>query len=151
MHWSINHLTNKLHLVEQYVACYPKILHIIAISETWLTTSNFSTYNLNGYHVTHSVRQNTSGGGISIFVHESICEIAPKVLVDIVTLDLNHFLVLEISSANTIVAVPYRRPNSIDFDRRINTFLEELDQFCLIHPQCMLMSDFNLNQLDDGL
>lgn len=34
MHWNINHLTNKLHLVEQYVVAFIGILHVIAISET---------------------------------------------------------------------------------------------------------------------
>src|ERR1700744_603006 len=106
MLWNINHLTNKLHLVEQYVASYPGILHVIAIPESWLTNSNLSTYNLNGYHSTHSVRQNCKGGGISLFVHESICGITPKVLVDVVTPDLNQFLIVELQSVNTTIAGP---------------------------------------------
>lgn len=151
MHWNINHLTNKLHLVEQYIASYPGILHVIVISETWLTPSNVSTYNLNGYHAVHSVRLNVKGGGISIFLHESVCGIAPKTLVDTVTPDLNHFLVIEVPSAHTVIAVPYRRPDSNEYNRRITTFLHELDQFCLHYPSCMLMGDFNLDQLDGCL
>lgn len=150
MHWNINRLTNKLHLVEQYVAIYPGILHIIVISETWLTILNSSTYNLNGYYAIHSVRQ-SNGGGISVFVHESICGTTPKVLIDVVTPDLNQFLVLELPSVNTIIAAPYRRPDSREAERRINTFLDEFEQYCMNHFQCMVMGDLNLNQLDDDL
>src|ERR1700761_7493268 len=92
-------------------------LYVIAIPESWLTNSNLSTYNLNGYHSTHSVRQNCKGGGISLFVHESICGITPKVLVDVVTPDLNQFLIVELQSVNTTIAVPYRRPDSRDAER----------------------------------
>lgn len=100
MHWNINYFKNKLH----HVASYPGILHIIAISETWLTPLNFPTFRLRDYHETHSVRQNSKGGGLSVFVHSSICVIAPKTLVDVITPDLNHYLILELPSA-----VPYRR------------------------------------------
>lgn len=148
MAWNINHLTNKLHLVERYVAVFPRTLHIIAISETWLTETNKSTYNLRGYLATHNVRRNVSGGGISIFIHESICKIAPKVLFDVVTPDLNHFLVIEVPTVNATVAVPYRRPNKLDEQRRINTFISDFERYCLSSFNCMILGDFNLNQLD---
>jgi hypothetical protein len=95
MHWNINHLSNKLHRVEQYIASFIGILHIIVISETWLTSLNLSTYRLQNYHEVHNVRQNVGGGGISIFVHNSLCSITPKILIDLVTPHLNHFLVLD--------------------------------------------------------
>lgn len=83
LHGNINHLTNKLNLVD-YAASYPGILHVMAISETWLTPLNKSIFRLNSYRETHSVKQNSRGGGITIFGHESICGIAPKVLLDVV-------------------------------------------------------------------
>lgn len=122
MHWNINHLTNKLHLVEQYVAIYPGILHVIVISETWLTSQNFCTYRLHGYHDIHSVIS-TDGGSISIFVHKSICGITPKVLLDVVTPDRNQFLIVSLPSINNTIAVPYRnRRPDIRLDN-INRFL----------------------------
>lgn len=147
MAWNINHLTHKLHLVEQYVAVFPGILHIIAISETWLTETNKTTYNLRGYLAIHNVRNNGKGGGISIFLHESICKISPKVLFDIITPDLNHFLVIEVPTVNVTVAVPYRRPEKLDERRRINTFMDELERYCLSSINCMILGDLNLNQL----
>lgn len=51
MHWNINHLTNKLCELELHVASYPGLLHLIAISETWLTKDNHHTY-ITSYLVT---------------------------------------------------------------------------------------------------
>lgn len=70
LHWNINHLTNKLHEVDLSIASYPSILHVIAISETWLTTSNSYIFRLNGYREIHSVRVDKEGGGLTIFAHE---------------------------------------------------------------------------------
>lgn len=80
MHWNINSLAKKLHHVEQNIACYPGTLHFVAISETRLTLSNVSTYQLKGYHAIHNVRHPAEGGGISFFVHDSLCSTTPKVL-----------------------------------------------------------------------
>lgn len=49
MHWNIDRLTEKLHEVECRILDYPSILHIVAISETWLTPYNYPTYQLAGY------------------------------------------------------------------------------------------------------
>lgn len=109
MHWNINHLTSKLDDVELYVASYPGLLHVVVISETWLNSYNYSTYQLRGYTAYHNVRS-TDGGGISIFVHDTLCGIAPDVLVNVTTTQLHHFLVVKIKSINTTIAVPYNRP-----------------------------------------
>lgn len=147
MHWNINHLTNKLQFVEQYVAVFPGILHVIAISETCLTGDNNSTFRLQNYHEQHSVRPTSRGGGISIFVHNSICNTSPKILVDVVTPDRNHFLVLELQSIKTTIAVPYRRP--VNDNQHIERFLGELELYCLSRPYTVVMGDFNLNQLNN--
>lgn len=76
MHWNINHMTNKFDEVELQVASYPGLLHIIAISETWLNKYNYSTYQLPGYMAIHNVRS-SDGGGISLFIHESLCDTIP--------------------------------------------------------------------------
>lgn len=93
MHCNINHLTNKLHCVSSM---------LLAIQEFYnVTPFNFSTYRLIGYHETHSVRI-SDAGGISKFVHESICGILPRVLLDVVTPGHNQFLILELPSYQQI-------------------------------------------------
>ena len=118
MHWNINHLTNKMNEVEVCRTSYPGTLHIIAITETWLTIDNRHAFKLLNYTEFHNVRANSEGGGISIFVHDSLCDTIPKILVDLVTPSRNHFLVLQIPDINYTIAVPYRRGS-------INEFIDE--------------------------
>lgn len=96
MHWNVNRLTSKLHQVELCIASFPGTLHLIAISETWLTTENSLAYQIAGYHAIHNVREDFNGGGVSIFVHNTICGNDPKILVDKISTELHHFLVIEI-------------------------------------------------------
>src|ERR1700761_447148 len=143
MLWNINSLFNKLHLVELRIASFPGTLHIIAISETRLTTGNVSTYQIAGYYAIHNVRHTNKGGGISIYIHESLCGVTTTVINNIVTTELHHFLVVKIPSINITVAVPYNRPKG-----NTSLFLKDLETICLDIPNCMMMGDFNLDQLD---
>lgn len=123
MYWNINHLTNKLHHVDYCVASYPGTLHVIAITESWLTTDSYPTYNLQNYSAFHLVRSNCGGGGVTVYVHNSISGVPPKIIREITTPDLNHFLVIELPSIRTTVAIAYRRPVN---GKKIDTFLQEL-------------------------
>lgn len=114
-------------LVEQCVAVFPGILHIIAIAESWLTPLNHSTFRLKDYCETHQVRSDSGGGGISIFIHKSVCGIDPKILIDAITPNLNHFLIMDIPSSNITIAIPYRRPG-LNLNSDLNCFLQELEQ-----------------------
>lgn len=147
MHWNINHLTNKLHHVNFCIASYPGTLHVIAIAESWLTPHNCSTYNIPNYSAFHLVRNNCGGGGITIYVHNSVSGVPPKVISEVTTPDLNHFLVIELPSVRVTIAIAYRRPEN----GKIDKFLEELDSVCLGIPRCLIMGDFNMNQLDQNL
>lgn len=141
MHWNVNHLTNKLEDVELYVASFPGILHIIAISETWLTMYNYLVFQLLGYTAFHNVRS-TNGGGISIFVHNSLCEPTPEVTVNLTTSELHHFLVVKITAIDANIAVSYNRPNG-----NTTAFLTDLQRLCLDLPNCVVMGDFNMDVL----
>lgn len=142
LHWNIRDLTNKLHLVELRIATFSGTLHIIVISETWLNSDNISTYQLNGYQAIHNVRQ-SKGGGISIFIHESLCKQPPITINNLYTSELHHFLVVRIPTISITVAVPYNRPGG-----STPAFLVDLERICLNLPNCLLMGDLNLDQLD---
>lgn len=108
MHWNVNHLTNKLEDVTLYVSSYPGRLHIVIISETWLRDDNHSFFQLPGYTAFHNVRS-SYGGGLAIFIHDSLCDIKPEVICNTTTADLHHFLVVRVQAIDTIIAVPYNR------------------------------------------
>lgn len=108
IHWNINRAINKMDEIELCIDSFPGTLHIIAISETWLSPANASHVRLLDYREFHNIRQHRSGGGISLFIHESLAtDILPKILVDVVTDDLNHFIAVKIPSINITAAVAY--------------------------------------------
>lgn len=143
MHWNVNHLTNKLQDVELHVASFPGLLHVVAISETWLNVNNFQVYQLRNYTSIHNIRS-SEGGGISIFIHDTLCNEPPTVLANVTTSLLHHFLVVELRTINTTIAVPYNRPRGSNHE----PFLVDLETYCLNIPNCLLMGDLNMNQLN---
>lgn len=146
MHWNIRSLVKKTAELELCIQSFPSTLHVIAVSETWLSTDILSAFNLLGYVVFHCVRTENKCGGVALFIHESICGTSPIVKVNVVTPDLNHFLVVNIPSVNLSVAVPYRRPRCNE-----NIFLEELETHCLNEPNCLVMGDLNMDLLTASL
>lgn len=75
---------------------FPSILHLITISESRLTMDNSDNYKLLGYRDVLNVKTDSQVGGISLFVHERICKVSPRVAVNIWSSDLNHFIVVGI-------------------------------------------------------
>lgn len=142
MHWNVNHLTYKLEDVELYVSSYPGLLHVVIITETWLTPENFGTYKLPGYTAFHNVRS-SGGGGIAILIHNSLCSTTPEEICNITSSKLHHFLVVKIKSIDAIIAVPYNRSKG-----KKQLFLNDLQRVCLGHQHCLLMGDLNMDQLD---
>lgn len=106
LHWNINRLKNKLHHVDSRIAAFPGTLHAIAISETFFDQGDCSTCNISNYSSFHFVREVCGGGGISLFVHNSVSTPPPIVKAKITTPDLNHFFVVEIPSVR--VTRPWR-------------------------------------------
>ena len=46
--------------------------HIIILTETWLSDKNIELCNISGYTGIHCVRKNKQGGGVSLFIHNSL-------------------------------------------------------------------------------
>lgn len=147
MQWNINRVINKMNEIELCIDSFPGTIHIIAISETWLSPANVSHVRLLDYREFHNIQQHRSGGGMCFFVHESLAtDILPQILVDVVTDDLNHFIAIQIPSINITAAVAYRHPGGSKA-----TFLSELETHVLHLRDCHLMGDFNLDLRDLAL
>ena len=64
---------------EAFTEFYSKLNHIFSViwfSETWASEENInknSTFQLKNYNVIHQVRNLRKGGGLCIFIHESLC------------------------------------------------------------------------------
>jgi hypothetical protein len=46
--------------------------NIIALSETWLKDYSADLYTLDGYHHEHLTRDNSAGGGVSLYLQDSL-------------------------------------------------------------------------------
>ena len=64
---------------EAFAEFYSKLNHIFSVicfSETWASEENInknSTFQLKNYNVIDQVRNSRKGGGLCIFIHESLC------------------------------------------------------------------------------
>ena len=48
------------------------VFDVIALTETWLNTSNMNDYTIEGYESYHSVRENRVGGGVALYIKMDI-------------------------------------------------------------------------------
>lgn len=90
---------------------------IIALSETWLTEASKDIFKIPKYNAFHYVRENRSGGGVSLFIYEAY---KSKVREDF-SLKLDGAEVESVfiepsgvsGGKNIIVGVIYRPPDSV--------------------------------------
>jgi hypothetical protein len=124
---------------------------VIALTETWLNSSNENCYGIEGYHMLNRCRKDKAGGGVSILLKE---EINHSVRNDLsISNHLLETLFIEIdkceleSSKSILFGVIYRPPglSIIDFNSSLNEILTKLkDENKLI----FIAGDFNINILN---
>ncbi len=138
---SFAHLLNNLELQ----------FSLIGLSETWLNDTKAELYNLPGYRHLYKYRSQRTGGGVSLFIKNSL-KIIPRD-------DLSFFndnmesLFVEIDKdqlsvdRNLIIGVIYRPPNT-----DISVFNNLIDNImCTIRNEkkvCYLAGDYNINLLN---
>lgn len=141
MTWNINRMTNKMDDLENYIISFDGLIHVIIIVETYLNPSTISEIRLENYTPYHNFRTDVGGGGVTMFVHNTMNhESPPEVLLNVVTPDLNHFLSLKLRDM-TLTGV-YRRPAG-----QKSTFINELDEYCLSRNNHVICGDFNIDLL----
>ena len=124
---------------------------VIGVSETWLRDDNCDLYHLDGYHFTEVHRTCRSGGGVGIYVKNSIPflnrrdlkvedEISESVFIEIDKQIFNR-------SRNIMIGVIYRPPggNLQNCMESMNIVLNGLRNE---NKLCFLMGEFNINLLN---
>ena len=130
MHLNVRSLvknqSNLLGLLDDLNSNHVKI-HVIALCETFLTPLNEQLVKIPGYHATHRFRKKTTGGGVSILLHESVTKLSVinTPFVDCVFESLA--IKIQLNSNVFIVSEYYRSPNS-----NFNLFMSEYDNYCQI-------------------
>ena len=121
---------------------------VIGFSETWLNSSNIYTYSIDGYSHVRLTRETGKGGGVSLFICDSImyCEL-PEFNMVCGYIEC-VFVKINCMGHNFIVGVVYRPPNSniSDFNDSIHDILEKVSNY-----PCYIMGDFNLDLLKHEL
>ena len=128
LHMNIRSMQKNLGSLENYLEALDHNFTAIGISESWLKEYNVDRHVLDGYKAVHKYRPLRSGGGVSIFIQESLEYFTRE--------DLCHqnnsieSVFIEIDKTqlgkdkNVIIGVVYRPPNG-DIDL-FNTYMSEL-------------------------
>ena len=112
LHLNIRSIKKILKILQVFLCSLDFIFSIICFSETWPDDFDNFTYELSNYTNTHKKRSNRKGGGVSVYVHNSL-NFKTRLDLSINTDDVES-VSLEIVSEktrNTIVNVLCRSPN----------------------------------------
>ena len=124
---------------------------ITCFSEKWSNDENLSKnslFQLEGYSLLHENRKYCRGGGVAIFVHESLCYTKRNDLC--INCEAIESLSIEIRNndgKNIIFNIVYRPPDG-DLEVCENYFQSILSHNSIRNKSVILAGDFNINVLD---
>ena len=131
-----------------YLECLNFVFNFIGVSETWLSDHNYDLYGLDGYNFEENHRSARSGGGVGLFIKNSIEFLRRRDLE--VNNDIMESIFIEVpvcealSSRKVIIGVVYRPPGTSlkDFEDTLDSILSKIDR-----RLCYLLGDWNMNLL----
>ena len=151
LHLNIRSLPKHLNEFEVYIKNLNVDFSIYGFSETWLNDNNATLFTLSGYNHICNYRTKRLGGGVSLYVKQTL---KYQHLSDLEIFNENlETIFIEIpkdvigSKSNIIVGIIYRPP-----DRDITQFndyiINILSQFKQTNKVIYIMGDFNINLLN---
>ena len=150
LHTNIRSIPKNLNNFESYLNSLDHDFSVIGVSESWLKPSTVDLYGLGGYRPEHNFRPLQTGGGVSLFIKDSIEYTVRSSMC--FNNDIIESLFIEIDkdalgkNKNVLIGVIYRPPGT-DI-KRFNDCLEKL--FAIIKSENKLsymMGDWNINLL----
>ena len=123
---------------------------VIGLSESWLSDHSVDHYSILGYRGEHRYRTSRSGGGVSLFIKESIDYIIREDLCQMNSSIESIFIEIEKGNINKerncIIGVIYRPPDTDVkiFNDQINDILSSIKSESKL---AYLLGDFNINLL----
>lgn len=139
-------LIHKLNDVENLIENFPATTEIICISESWLESTHNKFFNIKGYQSFHSNRvRNTNlnkkkgiGGGVSIFVKDTI----RANIIHEEDFERSNFLVVYLPDLKIHLICVYRSQKTIP-----DIFLKKFENIISNFPKSMILGDFNFDLL----
>ena len=150
IHLNIRSIPKNMHEFELYLASLDINFTVLAFTETWFKDETCLLYNLDGYSIESSHRAYRKGGGVALYLRDSLMY---KLRHDLdIYDDVMESKFVEIqkgsigATRDAIVGVIYRPPNTDVslFNARIHTLLSKIK---LENKICYLLGDYNINLL----
>lgn len=147
-HLNIRSLPSNYDKFIHYLSSLKHDFSVIALSETWQTEASREIYKLPNYNVVHNVKEDRSGGGVSLFIHDDyelrirtdLFLKSDKIEVESVFVELSGVL----GGKNIITGVIYRPPDSVikDFSDSLSSSLDLINKEGKLS---YILGDFNIN------
>lgn len=150
-HLNIHSIPANLQSLEQYIESLNHVWSVIGISETWLNEYNSELYNIKGYNHVSNPRKDRCGGGVSLFINDTIPFDSRNDLMPFSGGTESLFIEVIIPNASTkkpiIIGVIYRPPDidTNQFNNELNDLLSVISRERKI---CYIMGDYNVNLLN---
>lgn len=140
-----NKLDEKTHIKNTFKGVI--VIHIIAITETFVRQGEEEFYGIDGYTAHYFGRPNRDGGGVAVLVKNNIQHEITNKWSD----DDNSFINLQIQVNNKLCNIMnvYRPPNN--YTHKKTDFICELNQHLdkLQRQNTIITGDFNFNTIDE--
>lgn len=150
LHINARSLNKNIENVSQLVNTINLKFTAIAITETWAHPDSVSSFNIRGYNCISVPRAGRPGGGVALFIDESLQYYERNDLYSYSgTAYESAFAEVKFGTKSAIVGVIYRPPDTClsDFNNKYNNLLEKLNTEKSKH---YIAGDFNINLLNYG-
>lgn len=139
---NIQSLRNKLSEIKNLINSFDHDVHFIVLTEIFIYSSEIPVYNIPNYNAFFSARDTKGGGGVAIFVHESInCEVIFEI-----THELNNLILIKITETNQHILAVYRPPYS---DKtKVTSFFDKIEEIIQHSRKLWIIGDFNFDLLN---
>lgn len=130
---------DKFDELKMFLARYNGTVDVLVIGETWVKEDRKHMYCINGYKSMFSCRENTQGGGLALFVRESIKyeELANE------HIDGFHHLHIQLETAGKIALHAVYRPPGQDQEIYV-TKLDSILAGTKSGSSCVILGDVNI-------
>lgn len=121
------------------VESFKNRIHVIILTETWIKSdSEANRFQLSGYTHYYQYRQGAIGGGVSIFIHNTL----KHYVIEELEKDENHYLWIHVDKFSIDIGAIYK-PGRTDVTNFLETFSLQLHQ----RKRAVVFGDFNLDLL----
>lgn len=112
-------------------------IHFLIFTETWITSdADAKLYQLPHYKHVYNYRQDRKGGGVAIYVHDSIKYEITEELYECG----NHYLWIRINKLSLNIGAIYK-PGDSNINNFIETYTSQLER----RKRTIVLGDFNID------